>query len=243
MNVSRLTSKTRFAFAAGVLAFGTFLPAASADVILKTLNWNQGDLPNGTFNNQAIGIRFTVAVPTHISSVEGTFGIQTKFENNTLQYADGIDGNIWGAIINLDSSNNLPIMDFSSPTGTGIIASTVFNIPIIPYVNRADIAVPVDVTTPLSADLLPGTYGLVFAEGGAFNPALPNAHETILMSQNGTVGSGNYTGFYYQGGWGNSPNPGFVNRVVFGIQGTAGIPEPSHLLVAISSLALLRRRR
>jgi hypothetical protein len=189
-----------------------------------------------------MGIAFTVTQPTHVTSIEGTFGIGAEFSAATggWIYTPGTNGNIWGGISPLNSSG-VPIMDFSSTT-SGVVASTVFNVPIVVNGFTND---PVDLVIPLSVDLAPGDYGLVFSEGGAFAGGLPNATSRLLMASVFPPTSG-YGGFSYNGNWNRPLGSGpFVNNLVFGVQGTpVAVPEPTAAgLALVAGLAGVSRRR
>jgi len=173
--------------------------------------------------DQFVGSRFHVSVPTQVTQVGGHLVSYTSG-----QYPPA--GSIFGAIVRLSGEGALPT---GNPFDNSVVAVTLFN----PGYPSSDFLIP------LSADLAPGDYALIFGTGQFGSPR--SSHGGVLLTNNTALPGASF--IVWNGtGWVN----GRFNNARFVVRGNAGvdaIPEPTTFVMIATGLvgvgAALRRRR
>jgi hypothetical protein len=122
--------------------------AAEAGTIVETATAEAGDPGDYIISNtnRVFGATFTVASATELTSVGFGYG----------RYGGGT---IFAAIVPVDPITGFPLADYDNLAATALV-STLINVPAV-----FDAALTGDVLAPLSYQLAPGTYAVVFGSG------------------------------------------------------------------------------
>jgi hypothetical protein len=182
----------------------------------------QTNLGFAIFEGQFVGLRFPVLTPTEITHIGGHFG------------GSGDDETIFGAIVRLSSSSDLP--DSADLSTNDVLKATVL------HLSRPSR----DFTAPLSLTVEAGWYAVIFGSGlfGATGGGGFGTDNIVTNPINGFIQSG---GILHPASYG-SIGGRFGDPRVF-VDGTplTPVPEPGTLLLlgtgAAAILAGSRRRR
>jgi hypothetical protein len=162
-------SSAASAFAVACLSFAATSAPAHAKVIFETAAYTGVDTGEYIVQDiRFIGAAFTLDKSTQITGIGGQFGGYPG-------------GTIFGAIVPLASQMSLPSFA-PSDIGSNAIADVVFSLPTV---------TAVDYTAPLSVELSPGSYAVIFGSG-AFGADGWGG----LGDQNTPVGSPNYVSYF-----------------------------------------------
>jgi hypothetical protein len=196
-------------FTMTAVASGLF--SARGDVIFQSATL--GPLTGGGYllgGSQYLGSRFSLTQPVQVQAIGGHFLV------------DG--GSLFGAIVSLSSPSALPS---GSPFDTTTIATVTFTLPL--YEDA-------DVSIPLSVELQPGNYALIFGSGQF------GASGFGGMANDNTDIPGQASYFW----WGNNQwYNDTIDNTRFVVYGEV-VPEPGTIaLFAMASgvIALLKWRR
>ena len=193
---------------------GWFSAQAQGDIIYESATLGPAGQNGGATlaGSQYSGSRFSLNDPVQVQGMGGhMFGI------------DG--GSLFGAIVSLSGSSALPS---GSPFDTTTMAATTFTLPI-----GAD----ADVTVPLSLELQPGNYAIIFGSGQFGASGLG----AMPMDNIDIPGQASYFAWVNNNGW----IDGSISQTRFVVYGDV-VPEPgTFALFAIASgaIALLNGQR
>ena len=201
-------NKNLFSLIVSIAALIVTPSAAPAAIIFESAQpggGGQSGITIGGASHQIYGAAFSISTGVHVDSIGGLINPSgAPFTND-----------IFGALVRLTSVDALPT---GNPfTGPEVVASVVFN---------------AGSDAPLSVDLDPGAYAVVFgndqfgATGTAVAPPAGTVLTTHYLVWNTNAGS-------WGGGTGYSR---------FYVTGTV-VPEPSSALLLLSGAALCLRRR
>jgi hypothetical protein len=185
------------------------IPGCAATLLFESGSY--GGPANGGFllaEVQFAGARLEVSQNEQVTAVGGNLGFFSS-------------GSVFAAIVSLNE-NGFPS---GAPTDLNPLAATTFT---------GDLTFETsDVSTPLSATLTPGTYGLVFGSGlfGA------NSNGGIIAENNPQLPNEGY--FYYTSMLGNTWLPVSNEDLRFTVYGESSAPEPYVFLLTGSGLLLL----
>lgn len=200
------------------IALGSISTAKASTLVLESATFSSADLNLGytVASSQSVGWRFQIDRSLQVTDIGGNFGV---FHNT---------GNIFGAIVSLDSLNALPSGNPNSLQN--VLGNTTFT----------PTSLGGDTLTPLSVLLNPGNYALIFGSdqfGATGSSAMPY------------IGQVNFPGSSYFFGNTNWINGSVSNArfIVKGNEVTTSVPEPSSVLgllvVTLLSISQILQRQ
>jgi hypothetical protein len=205
----------------GIAAATAFAAPAQAALVYESATHTDDDAGDySIYNTRWFGAGFTLTETTTITAIGGEF--------------DYISGNIFGAIVALDSAGGLPSFN-PSDLAANTLAYAVFT----------GSGTATDLTAPLSVTLAAGNYALIFGGQGPFEGATGVGGMT---EDNDLVGSPNLFQ-YFDGVYGDTwTHRSIYDGLRFYVEGTpaGAVPETSTWAMMILGLGMvgyaMRRR-